>query len=519
MIDVEASNSALADLRHARRVNHREAVHWVDALYRVYITGLGAAVAVVVGSGLFGEEKLTEAQALDFATKGPAWLGLAFAVAVAFGLRSGARGGPLTLEAQTVQYELLAPLPTSITVRAPALKQLRFMAYSGMLVGGCVGVLGVRRFPQNPAAMVAGCALAFALAATLAVAAAMILSGHRIGLWVANGLALAVVAWSAADVFFGVTSSPLTWIASFAFWAITIKPLAVLGLLVVAAACFAAVSGIGGISIDDARRRAGLVTQLRFAVTLQDIRTVVLLRRQLAQEEARGRPWIRMKRGGRTPPVWRRDFRSYLRYPGVRLIRLVAFGAIAGVALGFTWQGARPAFLVAAIALYLAGYDAVEPIAQEVDHPSRWDDIPQEHGRILLMHLPAAVVVMLLVCTIAAATTLLMVPSSVVFELAPITIPVAALATTLGATVSTVLGSPDMSQMMAGLGADMMGFVLLLRLVAPPALTVAALAPLLAAGSDPAAVNTVKVQNYLTWPLLLVVVAGMYVYSKKPARI
>ena len=41
----------------------------------------------------------------------------------------------------------------------------------------------------------------------------------------------------------------------------------------------------------------------RLAVTLQDVRTVVLLRRQLSQEKARRHPYIRLKRGGRLPVV------------------------------------------------------------------------------------------------------------------------------------------------------------------------------------------------------------------------
>src|SRR4051794_41361499 len=38
------------------------------------------------------------------------------------------------------------------------------------------------------------------------------------------------------------------------------------------------------------RSRTELVGQLRFAVTLQDLRTVLVLRRQLAQERPRARP-------------------------------------------------------------------------------------------------------------------------------------------------------------------------------------------------------------------------------------
>jgi hypothetical protein len=42
VIDVDASRLALVELRQARRHNHRDAVHWIDALYRVYISALVA---------------------------------------------------------------------------------------------------------------------------------------------------------------------------------------------------------------------------------------------------------------------------------------------------------------------------------------------------------------------------------------------------------------------------------------------------------------------------------------------
>ena len=42
-------------------------------------------------------------------------------------------------------------------------------------------------------------------------------------------------------------------------------------------------------SLDALARRSSLVAQLRFAVTMQDLRTVILLRRQLNQEQTRGR--------------------------------------------------------------------------------------------------------------------------------------------------------------------------------------------------------------------------------------
>ena len=47
-------------------------------------------------------------------------------------------------------------------------------------------------------------------------------------------------------------------------------------------------------SLDALARRSSLVAQLRFAVTMQDLRTVILLRRQLNQEQTRGSPWVKV---------------------------------------------------------------------------------------------------------------------------------------------------------------------------------------------------------------------------------
>jgi len=519
VIDVETSQSALAELRHARRHNHRDAVHWIDSLYRVYISGLAAVIAVVVGSGIFGEVKLSSPDALAFVDTAVPWLGLAFAVTVGVGLRSGGRGGPLTLEAATIQYELLSPLPYATTLREPAIKQMRFMAFTGLCVGGIVGVLGVRSFDVNPTLLVGATAAAFSLALVLAVSVAMIASGRRIGIVTANSIAAFLVVWSVLDIMFGLTTSPLTMLASLATTAITFNPLAILGVVPALVAAPLAIAGIGGTSIDDARRRAGLVSQLRFAVTLQDIRTVVLLRRQLAQEVPRAKPWIRLRRGGRVPPIWLRDWRSYFRFPAVRVARMIVLAVIAGLALGATWIGVRPAFLIAGLALYLAGYDAVEPLAQEVDHPSRWDDIPDDHGKILLMHLPAAFVVMIVLCLITAASALILVPSSVVLTVLPMLIVPVAGSAMAGAAMSTVMGSPDVAKIMGGLGADIMGFVLLARLVFPPALTVGALAPIFALGVDAAALDTPRASNLVTWPLLTAATSLIYVRYQKPARV
>lgn len=521
MTDVDTISDALGDLRRTRRHNRLSEVHWIDALYRVYMVGLASVIFVLFAASQLPENRLSNAEALDFASKGTLWLGLLFAVAVGIGLRSGGRGGPLVLEAPVVMHELNAPVPRADVVRSPAIKQLRFMAFAGAVVGGIVGEVAAHGLPVNPAAAIASCALAFSAAGVLASATALAASGRRLRWWPANGLAALLIGWTVLDVVTGTLTNPFALLARIAFWPIEFQPLALLPMVLVALVVWAGLARIGDLSIEHALRRAGLVAQLRFAVTLQDLRTVVLLRRQLSQENPRLRPWIRLGRStgkGFIPVSWKRDWQGYLRFPLPRIARMVGLAVIAGVSLGLMWRGTIPMVIIAGLALYLVAYDAAEPTAQEVDHPTRWESYPEAPGAFLLQHLAAAFVVMAVMCAIAAASALVFVPADVVWRLALILFVPVALASTVSATISTAQGAPDVAGL-AGLGPDVMGWLMIARLIIPPAITIVALVPLLMAGSDPSAVDTTRVGNATVYSLFAVGGAILYLRTRKPKHL
>ncbi|MEI7593189.1 MAG: hypothetical protein WCK41_08235 [Actinomycetes bacterium] len=518
IIDTEATTGALRDLRRARRSNRLENIHWIDAVYRVYITALFGTIGVIFLVGKLPDEQLSPASLEKLADQGPAALGLLIAVTVAFGLRSGGRGGPLTLEAPVVQHELMAPVPRDAVVRGPAIKQVRFMAFCGTIIGAIIGLLAGRQIPGGVVGATFFSSLTAALIAILAVGTAMITSGRRVKWWITNVIAALVLAWSVADVMGKVRTSPLTWLGGLAFWSIRVTPIALVGAAIAVAVAVVGVRGVGELSIEAARRRAGLVAQLRFAVTLQDMRTVVLLRRQLSQEKPRNRPWFGIGHGGRMPPIWRRDWQGYLRFPVPRLLRMIGLSIVAGLSIGAMWRGTTAMFIVAGLALYLAAYDAVEPIAQEIDHPSRWESFPEDSGRILILHLPAAIITMVVMCAITAASSLVLVPGAVVGRLALPMILSVACAATVAAAVSTAMGAPNVAGLL-GFGQDMLGFVLAARLVAPPAIVVVALLPLLGAGRNADAINSAKVSNLVAYPFFLIFAAGMYLRYKKPSHL
>jgi hypothetical protein len=509
---------ALRELRRTRRRNRLADVHWIDALYRVYLAALAAGIFLVFASSRLPDDRLAPSEALDFATWAPAWLGLVFAVGLGIGARSGGRGGPLVLEAPVVVHELQAPIERTAALRTPAVKQLRFLAFAGVIVGGIVGEVAARRLPVNVAAAIVASAATFALASVAGAGVAMIVSGRRIGWFPSNALAALVVGWSVLDIVFDATTSPLTLLAKLAFWPIEVEPIALIGVVVAIALVGLGYLTVGGLSIESALRRAGLISQLRFAVTLQDVRTVVLLRRQLSQERARARPWIRVRLGGWLPAPWKRGLQSVFRFPAVRLVRIALLRAGAGLAVGTVWRGVTPMIVVAAIALYIAGYDAAEAVAQEVDHPTRWESFPMDSGRLLTQHLPVTFVVMVLVVGIAGAASLFLVPAHVVAELLPRMVVPAAGGAALAAAVGTAQGAPDTASLI-GLGPDMMGLVLLARLVIPPVLVVLCLLPLLAAGSDPAQLQVDRVGSAVTYPFIALVAAFVWLRLRKPKHL
>jgi hypothetical protein len=295
------------------------------------------------------------------------------------------------------------------------------------------------------------------------------------------------VAWSGVDVALKRVTSPMGLLGEFALLPLKFWPasVAVAGLVVLIAVV--AVLGIGGLSIEQAERRATLASQIRFALTLQDLRTVVLLRRQLTQEQSRPRPWVRLgalSHGHRV--VWRRDVHGVTRWPAVRVIRLVVLAIVAGAALAGTFAGTTPLIVIAALALFLAGLEALEPLAQDIDHPDLPSSTPTVPGQLRLAHAPVPFVVMVVVSLLGWATVLVMGAAGLFsFHLAltvgaALVLP-AALLGFVGAVVSVVMEPPSGGGDF--LPAEIAGVKVVLRAIWSPALVVIGLTPVLVARS------------------------------------
>ena len=319
-------------------------------------------------------------------------IGIAVALLVYAGLRSGARGGPLAIEAAEVRYTLLAPVSRRTALRPAALAQLRIATISGAIFGAVVGNFVFRRFPGSAVEWIGSLAAfgaagpdrrarrgAGRLRATAALgrrerASAWCWSPGRRSTWRWAGTARrrrCSVTWRRCRC----SSGTEAWRSPRSAAALALAVLAV-GLL-----------GIGGLRLEAARRRAELVAEMRFSASVQDLRTVILLRRQLASEHPRRRPGSGSAEPRPANPIWRRDWQSYLRWPVVRIVRVVLIAVAAGGLAVGGFDLTPVLFALPGPLLLVAALDLIEPLAQESDHPTRRLLLPFTAADLIRRHL------------------------------------------------------------------------------------------------------------------------------------
>jgi hypothetical protein len=511
-LSTAASAEIIGELRRTRRRQRVASIHWIDALYQVYVTGLFSVIGIVLVSGAIGDGALSPSAVDEVRDLGPAAMGLLVAFAVLMGLRSGSHGGPLALEKADVRHVLLAPVDRGVALRGPAWRQLRFLVAVGAAVGAVAGQLAVRRLPGNAAEWILMGALFGVTVVGLGYGSALVASGTTMRTWMADVIGLALLTWGVADLLGNAPTAPSSYVGELAVAPLALEPVAFVGVVLAVALVLAGMRTVAGTSLEAAERRTALVGQMRFAVTLQDLRTVMVLRRQLAQEHPRARPWIRARRRRPRYPIWHRGVRSVLRWPVSRIVRFVALGVVAGLALRGVWQGTTPLLVVVGLALWIAALDGAEPLGQEIDHPGRTDAFPMPRGEVFVRHLPLVAVVGAKVGLLAAIVAAVPLGTPIPWGPALVTGLFAGLLAAAGAAVSVVQGAPDPVDTVAMAQPEIAGIRTVYRTALPPVLAILGATPVLAAraaaegASDPpplaAAMN---IAVLLVIPMVLVV--------------
>ncbi len=480
------SSNAVRALRRARQKNRLAEVEWFEALYRVYLAAFIFGGGILFISGLVPDKPVADSMATDVVKFGPAWLGLIGILAVAMGLRSGSRGGPLAIEEADVRHVLLAPVSRQRVLLRPAVQRLRSAMFAAGAAGAVAGQLAGRRLPGSGMSWAMSGALWGITAGALFVGSALCAHSLKLRGWMASVIGGALIAWQFATA---LPSSKLTGPGDLqgglALWgertrASELIPSVVAVLLVVIGLALLARQSLEALS-----RRSALVTQLRFAVTLQDLRTVTLLRRQLSQERSRNRPWIKMKRKkakNRFSAEWNRGWQGLLRFPLSRITRIVTLTIVAGLCQVAVYNGTTPAALGSGLALFILGLEICEPFAQEIDQGERTDAYPKLRGVMYIALLSSTAIIAIPIAGIMVATMGVVEPH--MWSVAAICAVPSLVGGLAGAAINIVSGAPD--QVSSTAQANMMppevaGTVSLIKAIWPVVLAVLGSLPMVGA--------------------------------------
>jgi hypothetical protein len=397
------AGDVLRDLGGARRRNRLTGIHWADAMYRVYILAVGVGGIAWWVATMFGSRRIKETQYLAFENRASQVVGLVIACVVLLATRSGLRGGPLAIESAELTHVLMSPVDRRRSLTHSIVQQYRRGAYLGMITGAIAGRLMVPFVVGNRVVWTLTGAFVGALTGLLWMGVAMNVSGRHLAKWwqlLGGGLMVG----SAFDLRADEVQSPLSRLGrAFWFplrnwqgsgvrllpgvspWAKLHEPPLAAALLAIFAVVVAALGlqGCAGLRIEHAERRAALVSQLRFAVTTQDLRSVLLLRRQLGSEHLRNRPRFRIKgRPGPEAAVVVRGVRSVARWPTSRFVRIAIMAILSGIAARLAYEGTLPLVAVPGLLAFVAGLDAIEALSQDADHPGLLASYPRHRGRL-----------------------------------------------------------------------------------------------------------------------------------------
>jgi hypothetical protein len=138
---------ALREMRATRQRHRLGDLEWFDAAYRVYLVALFGGGGVLWLSGVVGDTPVTPSEWADVVEHGPAVVGLVAALALVMGMRSGAQGGPVALEAADVVHVMLAPVPRAAALRRPTVQRVRSVVFVASVAGAVLGQLAGRRLP------------------------------------------------------------------------------------------------------------------------------------------------------------------------------------------------------------------------------------------------------------------------------------------------------------------------------------------------------------------------------------
>lgn len=400
------------ELREARRTARLGRLEWFEVAYRAYLVVLLGGVGLGVVASWLPAHPVSADDLDRVLAHGPGVVGLLAAVILGVGWRSGAAGGPIAVEAADVRWLLLAPVPRRMVLFRPCTQRLGSLAAAGATAGAAAGVLAASRLGGGRLVWMAVGATTGTL--LLVGAGAVALAVHATA--VAGAWARAVATGLVAAQFITVITErtgPLHMVGDMALWPLTRRTstlaTGVVVSVMVVAATVTAVAGCGSLSPEKLERRTALVAQLRFAIAVGDLRTVMLIRRQLTGDQLRSRPWFRPNRypTRRHTPLWWAMWRgamAVIRLPLRRVVRMVGAAVALGVLGVAVVDGTVGLILAMGAALFVVGLDLTEALAQTVDEVDQRELFPVPAGLLCAGLLVAPAAMMIPLAAVATGT-------------------------------------------------------------------------------------------------------------------
>jgi hypothetical protein len=159
------------------------------------------------------------------------------------------------------------------------------------------------------------------------------------------------------------------------------------------------------------------------------------------------------------------------------VLRVAVLSAVAGLACVGVWEGTDAFVVVAGVAVFLVGIDAIEGLAQEADHPDRSNLLPIRGGDLALGHVVAPVCALVALGCLGVVVFGAVSGSATALLVAAIVLVPVALLGAVAAAVSVMVGAPPPT-LFLDFGFPELGTLwLILRQVIAPLLVTAAFVP------------------------------------------
>ena len=388
--------------------------------------------------------------------------------------------------------------------------------------GPSLGQFVAREVEGSRASWAAAGAMFGAVSGAAFVSSAVLSHSLRLPRWAATVVSAALLGWQTAAAWAtwnetdsALRAGPANLAGSLALWGIRQRSIDLVAIAFVIVAVGAALALSGRLRIEPLVRRGRLVSQLRFAATAQDLRTVVLLRRQLRAETLRSTPWggsprvpVRSRSHTRATSlhimIWTRGFRSLRRLPAARLGRIAALAVAAGISGSLAVSSSLLFLLGLLAALFLLGMETIEPLSQEIDRPERTDGLPIDRGLLYAHHLVAPAALLAAAAVIAATTASMIRPSDTAAAwaiaiptlwagaLGPVITAVLDSSTPIAVADTTLLGAPRDTDVSL-VPPEFAGFSSALSTFIPVAISAIGVIPVLAMRFDPSAATAGRI--------------------------